>query len=165
VKKAIAAIISAMVIVAVVATASLAAGPPPAADKGLDRAAEVSGKDVPVRAGHLPDEPPVEGGQAEEPTVDDPDVDEPDAEVPTADAETASDHCAVDPRTLTPEQLDELNHGAIVCWAAHQDTPEGFKNHGAWVSSWAKDNHGHGNGEAKKPKHHGKPAGNGSEGG
>jgi hypothetical protein len=31
-----------------------------------------------------------------------------------------------------------MNHGSIVCWAAHQPTPAtGYANHGAWVSHWA----------------------------
>ena len=31
-----------------------------------------------------------------------------------------------------------MNHGSIVCWAAHQtEWPAEFKNHGAWVRSWA----------------------------
>lgn len=35
------------------------------------------------------------------------------------------------------------NHGCVVSLAAQTATPSGFKNHGAWVSSIAKDNHGH----------------------
>jgi hypothetical protein len=54
----------------------------------------------------------------------------------TVDA--AGDNCLTDPTALTPEELAALNHGSIVCWAAHQTTwPEEFANHGAWVSSWA----------------------------
>ena len=48
------------------------------------------------------------------------------------------ENCLVDPTTVTPEELATMNHGSIVCWAAHQETwPGEFKNHGAWVSSWA----------------------------
>lgn len=35
------------------------------------------------------------------------------------------------------------NHGKLVSEAAHAETPAGFDNHGAWVRSVAKDNHGH----------------------
>ena len=54
--------------------------------------------------------------------------------------------------------LTTLTHGQIVCWAAQQETPDGYKNHGAWVSQWAKGDHGkdasatRGNGKAKGPK-------------
>lgn len=54
----------------------------------------------------------------------------------------AASHCLVDPTTATPEELAGLNHGAIVCWAAHQPTPDGYANHGAWVSEWAHKDHG-----------------------
>ncbi len=50
---------------------------------------------------------------------------------------TSGDHCSTDPTTLTPGQLAAMNHGSIVCWAAHQPTPAGYANHGAWVSHWA----------------------------
>ena len=56
----------------------------------------------------------------------------------TTETSESSDHCATDPTTLTPEELAAMNHGAIVCWAAHQPTPDGYANHGAWVSHWAK---------------------------
>lgn len=49
-----------------------------------------------------------------------------------------NEHCATDPRGLTEAQLGELTHGQIVCWAAHQETPDGYANHGAWVSEWAR---------------------------
>ena len=43
-----------------------------------------------------------------------------------------------DPTTLTEEELAELKHGSIVCWAAHQNEwPEWFANHGAFVKCWA----------------------------
>lgn len=54
----------------------------------------------------------------------------------------AADHCLIDPTTATAEALAALNHGAVVCWAAHQVTPEGYANHGAFVSEWARKNHG-----------------------
>ncbi len=36
-----------------------------------------------------------------------------------------------------------VNHGCGVSLAAKTATPSGFKNHGQWVSSIAKDNHGY----------------------
>jgi len=54
----------------------------------------------------------------------------------------AGTNCTTDPTTLTPDQLAAMSHGSIVCWAAQQETPEGWDNHGAWVSHWAKMNHG-----------------------
>ena len=70
------------------------------------------------------------------------------------------ENCLVDP-TDPATDLTTLTHGQIVCWAAHQETPEGYRNHGAWVSSWAKGEQGapeaaagQGNGKAKgKNKH------------
>lgn len=57
-------------------------------------------------------------------------------------ATDSASHCLTDPTTATPAELSVLNHGAIVCWAAHQVTPDGYANHGAWVSEWAHKNHG-----------------------
>jgi len=51
-------------------------------------------------------------------------------------------NCTTDPTTLTPDQLAAMSHGSIVCWAAQQETPEGWDNHGAWVRHWAQMNHG-----------------------
>ena len=36
-----------------------------------------------------------------------------------------------------------MNHGCVVSLAAKTATPSGFKNHGQWVSSIAKNNQGH----------------------
>lgn len=47
------------------------------------------------------------------------------------------DNCLTDP-TDAATDLTALTHGQIVCWAAHQETPEGYRNHGAWVSEWAR---------------------------
>lgn len=72
----------------------------------------------------------------------------------TVDA--AGDNCATDPTALTVEELAAMSHGSIVCWAAHQTTwPAEFKNHGAWVSSWAhmgNDNAAKANGKIKAHK-------------
>jgi hypothetical protein len=44
------------------------------------------------------------------------------------------------------EASHPVNHGCVVSLAAKTATPSGFKNHGQWVSSIAKDNHGHNQG-------------------
>jgi hypothetical protein len=70
------------------------------------------------------------------------------------------DNCTTDP-TDPATDLTALTHGQIVCWAAHQETPEGYKNHGAWVSEWARGDHGSdaaatkskGNGKGKAKGH------------
>ena len=62
-----------------------------------------------------------------------------------------NDNCTTDPTNLIGAQLAALTHGSIVCWAAHQPTPAGYANHGAWVSHWAKQNAGHGAGHSHKP--------------
>ncbi|HYN70005.1 MAG TPA: hypothetical protein VEX41_07335 [Candidatus Eisenbacteria bacterium] len=58
------------------------------------------------------------------------------------------DHCATDPTGLSESALAAMNHGSIVCWAAHQTSwPSIYANHGAFVSHWAhagKDSTSHG---------------------
>ena len=79
------------------------------------------------------------------------------AETPEDETDESSDggdNCATDPRGLTEEELAALSHGSIVCWAAHQETPEGYKNHGAWVSQWAKGDHGSQNADSPKGNGH-----------
>lgn len=49
----------------------------------------------------------------------------------------SADNCLTDPTTLTEEELAAMTHGSIVCWAAQQETPEGYANHGAFVREWA----------------------------
>ncbi len=148
-------LLAAIVIIVLSAGAAAAAGPGTNPDQGLATAAEKAGKTVPVAAQAAPnrDEEAVEEEEEEE-------------EAPEEETADASEHCATDPTTLDEEALAELNHGAIVCWAAHQETPDEFDNHGAWVSSWAKDNPGSevsaeaGGGKpesAGKPEHAGKP--------
>jgi hypothetical protein len=158
-----AALAAAAVIVALAATVGFAAGPPSAAEDGLFKAADVSGKDVPlgppVEPGLNADQPTSDEPEADEPEADEPEADEPEADEPEAE-QAENDHC-VDPTTLSLETLAETNHGAIVCWAAHQDTPAEFDNHGDYVSSVAKDNHGQETSAAKKAAKgsngHGKP--------
>jgi hypothetical protein len=76
----------------------------------------------------------------------------------TTDTETTDaggDHCATDPTKLSVDDLAAMNHGSIVCWAAHQTSWDGYANHGAFVSHWAHQGKGdHGNsafGHSHKP--------------
>lgn len=115
-------------------TAGIAfAGKPSTPADGLSVASEASGKTVPVRA------------QVEEDEDLDEEVDEetPVAEEQVEAEEEAGENCATDPTGLTDEALAAIRHGSVVCWAAHQETPEGYANHGEWVSEWARKNHGH----------------------
>lgn len=67
---------------------------------------------------------------------------EEDEEEDTEEAEgDGGENCATDP-TDPETDLTALTHGQIVCWAAHQETPEGYDNHGQWVSEWARGDHG-----------------------
>lgn len=134
-------ILVAAVILLLSAGVVAAGGPSDPSAHGRDIASERSGKTVPVAQGnHEEDE-------------DDEDADEDGAE----DAEVG-DHCATDPRTVEGEELAALSHGAIVCWAAHQAAPAGYRNHGAWVSEWAKQNKGHETSESARAGH-GRPEG------
>lgn len=109
-------------------TAGIAfAGKPSTPANGLSVASEASGKTVPV------------GAQAEDEDLDE---EAPEAEE-QVEAEEAGDNCAIDPTGLTDEALAALRHGSVVCWIAHQETREGYANHGEWVSEWARKNHGH----------------------
>jgi hypothetical protein len=110
-------------IVAVMFSATIAmAGQP--ASTGLANASNHAGKTVPVQA---TDEQTNEPDESESPETD--------------ESNASADNCTVD-LTQSAEALAALTHGSVVCTAAHMDTPEGFDNHGAWVSSWAKKNHG-----------------------
>ena len=125
---------------------------PPAASTGLANAAAHAGKTVPVEAGDETAGEDDETVEEDEDTEDVEDGDETEVEdvedvedaedledaEDVGDAEEAGDTCTTDPTLATPEELDALNHGAIVCWAAHQaEWPEWFRNHGAFVRCWA----------------------------
>ena len=121
-------------LIALALSASLAFGaqPPAAATFGLENAASHAGKTVPVAG----TDPVTTGDEDtdEEPAVEDEEEEE---ALEDEEAEEAGDNCLTDPTGLTDEELAAMNHGSIVCWAAHQETPEGYDNHGAWVSEWA----------------------------
>jgi hypothetical protein len=124
-----------LVVLALSAGVALASAPstPSSADQGLANAGSASGRTVPV-ADPVADSSKDANDKDEKAEQD-------------KDEASESDNCKTDPTKLTVKQLAELTHGQIVCWAAHQDTPAGYDNHGAWVSSFAKDN----SGTANKP--------------
>lgn len=131
----------AIVAVACSAGIALAAQPSGNAAAGLSNAATHAGKTVPVQA---TDE---QSGNQDESSETNESAD-------TSSSDNA-DHCNVD-LTQDPSVLAGLNHGSVVCTAAHQDTPQGYDNHGAWVSHWAKMNKGANAaaaGKAHQPSH------------
>jgi hypothetical protein len=115
---------------------------PPAASTGLANAAAHAGKTVPTEAGDetlAADDEDLAGDEEadEAEDVDESEVEEAE-DVEVEGAEDAGEHCATDPSALTPEDLEAMNHGSIVCWAAQQtEWPEWFSNHGAFVRCWA----------------------------
>lgn len=122
-------------LVALVFSAGIAFAAAPASPgaAGLANAASHAGKTVPVADGQ--DETVTETTTETESST----------ESQSADS-TSSDHCNVD-LTQAPSVLAGLNHGSVVCTAAQQDppagySPNGYANHGAWVSHWAKGDHG-----------------------
>jgi hypothetical protein len=126
-------------IIALALSASLAfAGQPAGAVVGFANAGTHAAKTVPVRA--EADEP-----EADEDTDTDTDTDtDADTEEPDEESGESADNCTVD-LAQDPSVLLTLNHGSVVCTAAHAtewDTTL-YKNKGAWVSHWAKLNHGH----------------------
>ena len=126
-------ILAGIVVVVLTAGAAFAGQPTETPVDGLAIAAERSGLSLPPGSGNpVPDD---------DPAVDE-EGDEGD-ELAEAQEEVEGDgeHC-VDPTTLSVEELADANHGSIVCWAAHQETPDGYDNHGQWVSEWAKANNG-----------------------
>lgn len=105
---------------------------PEASWPGLENASTHAGKTVPVKDGQVED--------ATDEDVDE-DVDQnldEDVEDQGDEDGEGGDNCATDPTTLTEDELGELKHGSIVCWAAHQDDwPEWFTKHGEHVKCWA----------------------------
>ena len=131
----------ALALVALALSASLAfAGQPAGASVGLANASSHSTKTLPVRA-----ESDETGTDEDVDTDEDTEVDEDtDTEETEEDSEDAADNCTVD-LAQDPSLLITLNHGSVVCSAAHAtewDTAL-YPNKGAWVSHWAKMNHGH----------------------
>ena len=135
-------------LIVLILTAGIAfAGKPSTPADGLAVASEASGKTVPVQARQGDEDGPEDVDTEEAKTNE------------NEDAGDGGDHCATDPTTASVEELAALNHGAIACWAAHQATPDEYKNHGAWVSEWARQNHGAEDAAARSGNNgnHGKP--------
>lgn len=134
------------------ASIAFAAAPAAPSSAGLANAATHAGQTVPV-AGDVQS-----GDQTEATdTQDTGDATDTSNTANTPD-NSSSNHCNVD-LTQDPSVLAGLNHGSVVCTAAQQDppggySPTGFANHGAWVSSFAKGDHGSNqslNGKSHKP--------------
>jgi hypothetical protein len=116
-------------VAALALSAGLAFGaePPTSATFGLTNASEHAGKTVPVQA-----------GQQDETTDEEVTEEETEEETTEESSEEAGENCSTDPTALTEEQLADLKHGQIVCWAAHQtEWPEWFEKHGDFVKCWA----------------------------
>ena len=125
-------IVAALAAIALSATAVFAAGglkSPDAASDGLTRAAVASEKAVPVRA----DGPDATAATRSPEATETPEANE------TPKAAKSPD---VDATTGTTSHPD--NHGKTVSEAAQASTPPGFDNHGAYVSSIARTDHGQG---------------------
>ena len=93
---------------------------------GRANAASQSGKVVPAKSHG-------DGASSDEGTETDESTD-------TETESDSADNCNVD-LTQDVSVLETLDHGSVVCTAAHMDTPEGYANHGEWVSHWAKMGH------------------------
>jgi hypothetical protein len=123
-------------VAALALSAGLAFGAQPEGSWGLTNASAHAGKTVPVEAGQV---------DTDEEVVDDSDdLEDEDTEAEDGDEDVEEDaagggeNCSTDPTDLSPEDLAELKHGSIVCWAAHQkDWPEWFTKHGDFVKCWA----------------------------
>lgn len=61
----------------------------------------------------------------------------------TAEATEAAEGSETARPSGSAEVGHPVNHGCVVSLAAKTATPSGFKNHGQWVSSIARNNHGH----------------------
>ena len=132
-------ILAALAAVALSATAVFAAAsaPPKAADDGLARAKAASEQTVPVRS----ERPDATSGTKSPEANETPEATKSPkaAKSPDTDATTGTNAPHPD------------NHGKAVSEAAQATTPAGFANHGAYVSSIAKLNHGHGKPTVTKP--------------
>lgn len=131
------ALIIAIVALIFSATIVFAGQPSSHAGQGLANAASHAGKTVP------------DGASDETTETDESETETSETE---SDSSESADNCTVD---LTGD-LSAFTHGAVVCTAAQMDTPDGYANHGAWVSHWAKMNNGAAAaaaGKAHQPSH------------
>ena len=133
----------ALVVLAVSAGIAFAGGMPDAATFGLSTAGAASGQVVPANEAD------------QQPAVDAPD----EATDPTegADPEEMADPEKVAELVETPDENTEDApdpsdpHGDLVAQAAAMETPDGFRNHGEFVSCVARMNQGHDDGTATDP--------------
>jgi hypothetical protein len=145
----------AIALLALALSASLAfAGQPAGSVKGPSSSARHADRTAPVQA-----ESDTEGADEDVDAETDSDADagtDETVETDETDGESA-DNCLTDPTALTEEELAAMTHGSIVCWAAHQTSWDTtlYKNHGAFVSHWAKTGKG---GADASLKQHGKSA-------
>jgi hypothetical protein len=117
----------ALVVLMLSATVAFAGQPAGHPGKGLEKSSSHAGQTVTTT-------------ETDETDTETTETDETETETTTSsetESSSESDNCATDPTALTEEQLGAMTHGSIVCWAAQQDTPDGYANHGAWVSHWA----------------------------
>ncbi|MBI3746969.1 MAG: hypothetical protein HY264_10710 [Chloroflexi bacterium] len=132
-------------LVALILTAGIAFAAKPSTHPSDGYGSQASGQAVPEATEGQETAEPDESAEPDGPAkTNDP------AEVDTKDG-TTNTNCATDPTKLTAQQLNAMTHGSIVCWAAHQPTPDTYANHGAWVSHWAKQHVGKGAGHSKAP--------------
>lgn len=145
-------ILAALAGVALSATAVFAAAgvvPADAAKVGLARAAEMSGKAVPVRVETLDKATESPEATRSPKATESPEATERPEAPKTPDVAKTAGSTATHP----------ANHGADVSKAAQGTTPTTFANHGAYVRTVAQKNHGHANAPvAPRVKTHGKSA-------
>jgi len=97
-------------------------------------AGAASGKASGLAAAH-----PVAATESEQPdaTAGDTDTQTESKAPDTTDTSSSGNACNID-LTQAPSALSGYSHGELVCSAAHETTPAGYANHGAWVKTWAK---------------------------
>ena len=126
------ALVIAIAVLALSATVVLGARGLPAltaALTGSGTTADANAGDAQGEDGDAPDEDAAEDGDADADAPEAAEEDVPEEDAPEADAPEADG--------------DADNHGAMVSQAAGMETPDGFANHGAFVSCVARQNHGH----------------------
>jgi len=130
-------VFSATIVLAAQSASNGTTGPTTAARgaQSADESAEPSDAPEPSDSAEPSDSP--EPSDSAEPT----DTPEP-SDAADAGPGASANPCTVD-LTQDPSVLAGLNHGSVVCTAAQMPTPSVYANHGAWVSHWAKMNHGH----------------------
>jgi hypothetical protein len=124
---------------AISAAAAFATQTPGAASDGLSTASQASGRTVPAIEA-LPSQVPPAAQQHANGSADVQAATEEDAQ----DGTEAGCAATTDETAMTDEtaQTDAATHGDAVCTVATSETPDGYANHGAFVSETARDNAG-----------------------